>query len=218
MYPFSPKYKKWYQCTPDEALEALHSTTEGLSSGDASSRLTQYGPNVLGGEDATSLFKVFLNQIKNPLIYILLSATAVTASLGQFKDSLVILVVIIINSIIGSWQELRAERSIRALGRLSVPKARVIREGQELEVESASLVPGDVVALASGDKVPSDVRLLAAKDLKVEEAMLTGESMPVFKTAEVIREDGLSPGDQTNMAFMGTMVLSGRGRGVVTAT
>jgi Ca2+-transporting ATPase len=218
MDPFYTKEKKWYQNTPEEALETLGSTAEGLSSTDAVSRLAHYGPNTLVSEESTSIFKVFLNQFKNPLIYILLSAAAVTATLGQFKDAVVILVVIIINAIIGSWQEMKAERSIRALERLSVPRARVIREGQEIEMESALLVPGDVVALASGDKVPADLRLLAAKDLKVEEATLTGESMPVFKSEGILREDGLTPGDQKNMAFMGTVVVSGRGRGVVTAT
>jgi len=218
MDPFFSKDKQWYQRTADETLEALGSTANGLSAAEASSRLKQYGPNAMAGDESTSLLKVFLNQFKNPLIYILLAAAAVTASLGQFKDAAVILAVIVVNSIIGSWQELRAERSIRALARLSVPKARAVREGKELEVESTSLVPGDVVSLTSGDKVPADLRLLAAKDLKIEEAMLTGESQPVFKTAEILREEGLTPGDRTNMAFMGTMVLSGRGRGIVTAT
>jgi Ca2+-transporting ATPase len=172
----------------------------------------------MGGEEATNLLKVFLNQFKNPLIYILLSAAGVTASLGQFKDSVVILVVIIINSVIGSWQELRAEQSIRALQKLSVPKARVMRDGIEVEVDSASLVPGDVVVLASGDKVPADLRLVSTKELRVEEALLTGESLPAIKKADAISEEGLTPGDQINMAFMGTVIVSGRGRGLVAAT
>ena len=161
---------------------------------------------------------MFLNQFKNPLIYILLSAAAVTASLGQFKDSVVILVVIVINSIIGAWQELRAEQSIRALQKLSVPKARVLRDGVEVELDSAFLVPGDVVVLVSGDKIPADLRLMASKELRVEEAMLTGESLPVTKKADAISEEGLTPGDQINMAFMGTVVVNGRGRGLVAAT
>jgi magnesium-transporting ATPase (P-type) len=133
MDPFSTKEKKYYQLTHDEALKALVSTPEGLTSSEAALRLEKYGPNKLEGEETTNLLRVFLNQFKNPLIYILLSAAAVTASLGQFKDSAVILVVIVINSIIGSWQELRAEQSIRALQKLSVPKARVLRDGEEAE-------------------------------------------------------------------------------------
>ncbi|EFK95592.1 Cation transporting ATPase, partial [sediment metagenome] len=122
----------------------------------------------------------------------------------MFKDSVVILVVIVVNSIIGSWQELRAEQSLRALQKLSVPKARVLRDGEEVELDSASLAPGDVVLLASGDKVPADLRLIAAKELRVEEATLTGESLPVAKTIDALKEEGLTPGDQINMAFMGT--------------
>jgi P-type Ca2+ transporter type 2C len=218
MDPFSTKEKKYYQLTHEEALRALVSTPEGLTSSEAALRLEKYGPNKLEGEETTNLLRVFLNQFKNPLIYILLSAAAVTASLGQFKDSVVILVVIVINSIIGAWQELRAEQSIRALQKLSVPKARVLRDGVEAELDSASLVPGDLVVLVSGDKIPADLRLMASKELRVEEATLTGESLPVAKKSDAISEEGLTPGDQINMAFMGTVVVSGRGRGLVAAT
>ena len=218
MDPFCTKEKKWYQLTLDEAFRVLDSTSEGLDSSDAASRLVKCGPNKLGDEEPTNALKVFLKQFKNPLIYILLLAAAVTASLGQFKDSVVILVVIVINSVIGSWQEIRAEKSLRALQKLSVPKARVLRDGEEVEVDSVSLVPGDVVVLVSGDKVPADLRLVAAKDLRVEEAMLTGESLPATKKADEIREEGLTQGDQINMAFMGTVVVSGRGRGLVVTT
>jgi P-type Ca2+ transporter type 2C len=218
MDPFSTKERKYYQLTRDEALRALVSTPEGLTSSEAALRLEKYGPNKLEGEKATSLLKVFLNQFRNPLIYILLSAAGVTAGLGQLKDSAVILVVIVINSIIGVWQELRAEQSIRALQKLSVPKARVLRDGVEVEVDSASLVPGDLVVLVSGDKVPADLRLVSTKELRVEEAMLTGESLPAIKKADAISEEGLTPGDQINMAFMGTLIVSGRGRGLVAAT
>jgi len=216
--PYLEKDKKWYQLHVEDALHQMGSSPEGLTSSEAALRLKKYGPNKLGEEQPTSPLRVFLNQFKNPLIYILLLAAAATASLGMFKDSVVILVVIVINSIIGSWQELRAEQSLRALQKLSVPKARVLREGSEIEVDSASLAPGDVVFLASGDKVPADLRLIAAQELRVEEATLTGESLPVTKKTDAIREEGLTPGDQVNMAFMGTVVVNGRGRGLVTAT
>jgi len=216
--PYLEKDKKWYQLHVEDALHQMGSSPEGLTSSEAALRLKKYGPNKLGEEQPTSPLRVFLNQFKNPLIYILLLAAAATASLGMFKDSVVILVVIVINSIIGSWQELRAEQSLRALQKLSVPKARVLRDGSEIEVDSASLAPGDVVFLASGDKVPADLRLIAAKELRVEEATLTGESLPVAKTIDALKEEGLTPGDQINMAFMGTVVVNGRGRGLVTAT
>lgn len=218
MDPYLEKDKKWYQLPVEDVLHQLGSSPEGLTSSEAVLRLKKYGPNKLGEEQPTSPLRVFLNQFKNPLIYILLLAAAATASLGMFKDSVVILVVIVINSIIGSWQELRAEQSLRALQKLSVPKARVLRDGSEIEVDSASLAPGDVVLLASGDKVPADLRLIAAKELRVEEATLTGESLPVAKTIDALKEAGLTPGDQINMAFMGTVVVNGRGRGLVTAT
>lgn len=218
MDPYLEKDKKWYQLPVEDALHQMGSSPEGLTSSEAALRLKKYGPNKLGEEQPTSPLRVFLNQFKNPLIYILLLAAAATASLGMFKDSVVILVVIVINSIIGSWQELRAEQSLRALQKLSVPKARVLRDGSEIEVDSASLAPGDVVLLASGDKVPADLRLIAAKELRVEEATLTGESLPVAKTIDALKEAGLTPGDQINMAFMGTVVVNGRGRGLVIAT
>ena len=218
MDPYSTKEKKWYQLSAENALKELGSTPEGLTSSEAASRLEKYGLNKLGDEEPTNPLKVFLSQFRNPLIYILLLAAAVTASLGQFKDSVVILVVILINSIIGSWQEVRAEQSLKALQKLSVPKARVLRDAEEREVDSASLAPGDVVVLASGDKVPADLRLIAAQELRVEEATLTGESLPVTKKTDAIHEEGLTPGDQVNMAFMGTVVVSGRGRGLVAAT
>jgi Ca2+-transporting ATPase len=218
MDPYSAKEKKWYQLSGEDALRELGATPEGLTSSEAASRLEKYGLNKLGDEEPINPLKVFFNQFRNPLIYILFLAAAVTASLGQFKDAFVILVVIGINSVIGSWQELRAEQSLRALQKLSVPKARVLRDGKETEVESASLAPGDVVLLTSGDKVPADLRLISVQELRIEEATLTGESLPVTKKTDTISEEGLSPGDQVNMAFMGTVVVSGRGRGLVAAT
>ena len=170
MDPYLEKDKKWYQLPVEDALHQLGSAPEGLTSSEAALRLEKYGPNKLGDEQLTSPLRVFLNQFKNPLIYILLLAAAITASLGMFKDSVVILAVIVINSIIGSWQELRAEQSLQALQKLSVPKARVLRDREEMELDSALLAPGDVVFLASGDKVPADLRLIAAKELRVEEA------------------------------------------------
>jgi len=161
---------------------------------------------------------MLLRQFASPLVYILLLAGCVAALLGQYKDSGVILVVLAINAALGFSQELKAERNIRALGRLVVPLARVLRSGVESTVDSAELVPGDVVRLASGDRVPADLRLLSCNALVVEEAMLTGESVPARKHPQALEGASLTPGDQLNMAFMGTIVLSGRAEGVVTAT
>ncbi|MFP4516905.1 MAG: cation-translocating P-type ATPase [Desulfovibrionales bacterium] len=208
----------WYVLDGEEVIRRLKSSDQGLSDEEAGRRLEQYGPNELVEEEPISAVVVFLQQFKNPLIYILILAVVVTASLGEFKDSAVILAVILINAIIGSWQELKAEKSIRALRSMVQPQARVIRQGREVEVPTESIVPGDIVLLTSGERVPADIRLLEAKELRIEEAALTGESLPSSKTALPLKERGLTAGDQENMAFAGTTVLSGRGRGMVVAT
>jgi len=208
----------WHALSTQQALERLESTSQGLTSEEAQGRLERFGPNSLAEEARPSRVKILLAQVKNPLIYILFAAAAVTSSLGHFKDSAVILIVIVINSSIGFWQELRAEQSIRSLKSLVKAKAWVRRDGKEAEIDSEGLVPGDVVLLASGDRIPADLRLISATELRIEEAALTGESVPVEKNSEALEDPNLPPGDRLNMAFMSTMIVAGRGLGVVTAT
>ncbi|MHB8121409.1 MAG: cation-translocating P-type ATPase [Desulfuromonadaceae bacterium] len=209
---------EWYRLETGAVLEQLESSEEGLSKQEASRRLEKYGPNKLAEGEEISRLKILLHQFTSPLIYILLIAAAVTLLLGEYIDSGVILTVVLLNAIIGYLQEFKAEENVRALKQLLVAKARVIRDGREKEISGIDLVPGDIVLLASGTRVPADLRLLHTNELRIDEAMLTGESLPAEKRNAAIDEEGLTPADQTNMAFMGTAVVNGRARGVVTGT
>lgn len=208
----------WYQIEAKKVFQKLNTSNEGLAGPEIKERLSIYGPNKLAEEEKISKFKIFLHQFTSPLIYILLIAGTVTIFLKEYIDSGVIFAVVILNAIIGYIQEYKAEESVRSLKKMVVPKAKVIREGKEKEINSEELVPGDIVLLASGAKVPADLRLLHTIELKIEEAMLTGESVPAEKITGSIKEENLTPGDQKNIAFMGTIVVSGRARGVVVET
>jgi Ca2+-transporting ATPase len=208
----------WYQLDVKETLEKLKASEEGLNDAEVKERLAQYGPNIFAREEKISKLKILLHQFKSPLIYILVIAGFVTLALQEYIDTGVIMAVVILNAIIGYVQEFKAEESMRALKKMVLPKARVLRNRKEREISSEELVPGDVVLIASGGKVPTDLRLFRTTELKIEEAPLTGESIPVEKITSFIKEDNLTPGDQKNMAFMGTTVVSGRGRGVVVET
>jgi len=208
----------WYQLNTQEVLEKLGTTDDGLTEQEAARRLEQYGPNKLAEEERISRLKILLHQFTSPLIYILLVAAAVTLLLGEHIDTGVIIAVVLLNALVGYLQEFKAEESVRSLKRLLVAKARVVRDGREKEIPGTDLVPGDIVLLASGARVPADLRLFHTNELRVDEAMLTGESLPVEKQTAAIVEDNLVAADQTNMAFMGTAVVNGRARGVVFAT
>jgi magnesium-transporting ATPase (P-type) len=208
----------WYQLSTKDLFEKLKTSEHGLTQEEAGNRLAEYGPNKLAEEDRISRIKILLHQFTSPLIYILLIAGIVTIFLKEYIDSGVIFAVVILNAIIGYLQEYKAEESVRALKKMVVPKAKVLRGGEEKEVNSEELVPGDVVLLASGMMVPADLRLFKTIELRIDEAMLTGESVPAEKNTFPIKEDNLTPGDQRNMAFMGTIVVSGRARGVVSGT
>ncbi len=205
----------WYQLGIKEIFQKLGSSENGLSESEAQQRLAQYGPNKLAEEEKVSRLAILLHQFTSPLIYILLVAGVVTLFLQEYIDSGVIFAVVILNAVIGYMQEYKAEESVRALKKMVVSKAKVLREGHEKEIRSEDLVPGDIVLLASGVRVPADLRLIKTIELKVEEAMLTGESVPAEKKAHLIDQPNLTPGDQKNMAFMGTIVVSGRAKGVV---
>jgi P-type Ca2+ transporter type 2C len=209
---------EWYRTESREVFKRLESSEKGLSEAEAKDRLEKEGPNKLPEGKGLSRLEILLHQFKSPLIYILLVAAVVTAVLGEYIDTGVIAAVLMLNAVIGYLQEAKAEKSMRALQGMVVPRAKVVREGEEKEIPSEGLVPGDVVFLSSGMRVPADLRLFRTTELNVEEAALTGESLPVEKTAKPIEEDNLTPGDQVNMAFMGTIVVSGRGRGVVVNT
>jgi Ca2+-transporting ATPase len=209
---------KWYQLDEEKVFKKLETSENGLSGAEADKRLEQYGPNKLPEAEGISRLKILLHQFTSPLIYILIVAAVVTALLAEYIDTGVIVAVLILNAIIGYLQEYKAETSVRALKSMVVPRARVVREGKEKEIPSEGLVPGDIVLLASGGKVPADLRLFKTTELKIEEAALTGESVPVEKKSQPIPEENLTPGDQTNMAFMGTVVVNGRAKGIAVET
>lgn len=208
----------WYRREAESIFSELNTSEHGLSSVEAGKRLEQFGPNTLAEAEKISLPKILLHQFTSPLIYILLIAGIVTFFLKEYKDCGVIAAVLVLNAFIGFIQEYKAEKQVQALKKMVVAKARVLREGKEREISGEEVVPGDIVLMASGGRVPADVRLLKTIEFKVDESMLTGESIPVEKKSEAIVEENLTPGDQINMAFMGTVVVNGRGKGVVVAS
>ncbi|MCX7823059.1 MAG: HAD-IC family P-type ATPase [Syntrophobacterales bacterium] len=209
---------EWYRLSPEEIYRNLQTSEKGLKEEEALKRLEKYGLNKLVDEEEISRLRIFLHQFTSPLIYILIIAGVITIALREFIDAGVIFAVITLNAIVGYLQEYKAEKSVKALKKLVVSRARVIRDGVEKEIKAEELVPGDVVILASGMRVPADIRLIQTVELKVDEAMLTGESFPVEKHAWELEEGNLTPGDQRNMAFMGTIVIGGRAKGVVVST
>jgi magnesium-transporting ATPase (P-type) len=208
----------WYQKDLDRILAELETSEHGLTEAEARERLQKVGRNRLAEAEKISRLKILLHQFTSPLIYILLIAAVVTFFLEEYKDTGVIFAILLLNALIGYIQEVKAEKQVRALKSMVVAKARVLRDGKELEINGEEVVPGDIVLLASGGRVPADVRLLKTIELKADESMLTGESIPAEKKTEPIEEDNLTPGDQRNMAFMGTVVVNGRAKGVVVAT
>lgn len=204
--------------SPDDVFRELQTSHSGLSAEEAARRLGEHGPNTLEQERKFSLIKLMIHQFTDPLIYILLIAAAVTAFLQDWVDTAVIMAVVILNAIVGFFQELKAEKAISALKSLAAPKAVVIRDGHVQEIKSEDLVPGDIVQLTSGTRVPADLRLIEVIRLEIDEAALTGESVPSRKASGPMPEACPAPGDAANAAFMGTLALSGRGTGIVVAT
>jgi Ca2+-transporting ATPase len=201
-----------------DALARLESSERGLTTAEAAARLARYGPNELPQQRQKSPWHILWEQLSATMVVILLVAAAVSVAVGDEKDAIVILVIVVLNALLGFVQEYRAERAIAALQRLAVPTARVYRDGQVREVSARDLVPGDVVLLEAGNQVPADGRLLAVSNLRVQEAALTGESEPVGKEAAPLAVPDLPLGDRRNMAYMGTLVTYGRGILLVTAT
>ncbi len=190
----------------------------GLSKEEAALRLEKYGRNEFKEGKKKTKLQMFIAQLKDPMIYILMVATVLSAALGEVADAVIIVAVILLNAVIGVAQESKAEASLEALKKMSSPMALVRRDGQLTEVPSPELVPGDIVILEAGRVVPADIRLLETVNLKVEEAALTGESVPVEKDANFVAEEEITLGDRINMAYMSTNVSYGRGEGIVAAT
>jgi Ca2+-transporting ATPase len=208
----------WHTFTTDEIFERLKSSPHGLSAAEAARRLQEFGPNELQVAGRVSPWTILLEQFKNVLIVILLLATALSAFLGHGIEAIAITVIVLFAVILGFIQEYRAERAIEALREMAAPAATVIRENHETRIPAHDLVPGDVILLATGDKVPADARLLDAINLQTVEAALTGESAPVEKHSHPLDGEQLATADRKNMAFAGTAVTYGRGRAIAVAT
>ena len=207
----------WHQRSVEQVLDAVASHTSGLSDEQVHQRLAEYGPNQLPRPPGRSAWMRFLIQFHNVLIYVLLGAAAITMALGHYIDTGVILAVVLANAVIGYIQEGKAEKAMEAIRHMLAPSASVIRNGERHSVPGEQLVPGDIVLLEAGDRVPADLRLLRCHGLQAQEAILTGESVAVDKTTEPVVADA-PLGDRCCMAYSGTLVTSGQGRGVVVAT
>lgn len=204
--------------TVAQLFEALESLPAGLTDHEATHRLEALGPNRLPEKHPVSFFAIWLHQFQSPLIYVLLLAAVVSWWLGDTTDAGFIFIVLLINAVIGSYQEYSAQRSARALHVMVTPQAEVVRDNVIVEVDAERLVPGDIVLLRSGMRVPADLRLIEIHNLSIDESLLTGESVPAEKQLADMLPADTALGDRTNMAFAGTMVASGRARALVTAT
>ncbi|HJU93637.1 MAG TPA: cation-translocating P-type ATPase [Pyrinomonadaceae bacterium] len=207
----------WHTLTVEQTFNRLKSSANGLTAAEAAKRLDEFGPNEVQAAGRVSALSILLEQFKNVLIVILLLATALSAFLGHGVEAIAITVIVLFAVLLGFIQEYRAERAIEALRELAAPNATVIREGHENRVPAHDLVPGDVIRLATGDKVPADARLTEVVNLQTVEAPLTGESAPVEKHSDPLEEQ-LSTADRKNIAFAGTAVTYGRGRALIVAT
>ncbi|MEG0444038.1 MAG: cation-translocating P-type ATPase [Carnobacterium sp.] len=206
--------------TQDEAavLKQMQTSEEGLTSQEAEKRIAEYGPNQLDEGKTKSLLMKFLDQFKDFMIIVLLVAAVVSGVFGDISDAVIILVVVILNAVLGVVQEAKAEEAINALREMSSPEAKVRRDGTVVSLKSDQLVPGDIVLLEAGNIVPADLRLIEIASLQIEEAGLTGESVPVDKELTILEDVKAGIGDRTNMAFMNSNVTYGRGEGIVVGT
>jgi len=208
----------WHQKDTNEAIEALNSSIQGISSEEALKRLQEFGTNELKEKKKKTPLMMFLDQFRDFMILVLIAAAVISGIIGEPSDTIAIAVIVILNAIIGFVQEYRAEKAMAALKKMSAPVATVIRDGGHAAIPAAEIVPGDIVLLDAGSFIPADVRLLETAQLRIEEAALTGESVPADKHTTALHDEAIPLGDRRNMAYKGTIVAYGRGSGIVTAT
>lgn len=208
----------WHTLSSETVMSRLKSAPTGLSRPEAARRLAEYGPNELQSVHRTSPWTILFAQFKNVLIVILLIATVLSAFLGHPIEAIAIAVIVLFAVLLGFVQEYRADRAIEALRQMAAPTTTALRDGEEVEIAARDLVPGDVILLRAGDKIPADARLIEAVNLQIEEASLTGESVPVEKHAAPLADAELAVGDRRSMAYAGTAATYGRGRAIVVAT
>ncbi len=213
----APRTASWHAGTAADALQALRSTPQGLDAAEAARRLAEHGPNRLPEAAPPGVLQRLLRQFDNLLLYVLMAAALVTALMGHWVDTAVIAAVVVLNAVIGFVQEGKAEKALAAIRHLLSPHAVVLRDGRQHDIDAAGLVPGDVVLLASGDRLPADVRLVQSRNLRVDESALTGESVPVDKQPGPVAADA-AIGDRRCMGYAGTLVTQGQARAVVVAT
>ena len=212
---------QWYDKTAAQTLAGLESGRSGLSPQEAQARLDKYGPNQLAGAPKKPLWARFLDQMRDPMILVLLAAAALSlvSSAGEdWVEAVIILVIVAVNACISISQEDSAEKALEALQKMSAPLAKVVRGGEQVRLETAFLVPGDVIVLEAGDLVPADARILECANLKADESAMTGESVPVDKQADAVLPEGTVLGDRSNMVISSTVITNGRALCVVTAT
>lgn len=211
--------KEWYKQSKEELLSGLDTNMDtGLTNDEVQKRLEKYGTNELKEESRKSFVSKIIAQFSDFLILILIGAAAISIAVGETKDAIVILAIVVVNALLGIYQEGKAEKALEALKKMASPNAKVIRNGHIEVVPASTLVPGDIVSLDAGDIIPSDLRLVESSNLKIEEASLTGESVPVEKDSNKNFSDDMSLGDRINMAYMSTSITYGRGKGVVVET
>jgi len=209
----------WHSQSAQAIAEKLSAHLDrGLSSEAASQRLAEVGPNELREAPRPPFWKLLLQQFESFLVMMLIVASVISALLGDYVEAAAIMAIVLLNAVIGVLQESKAEEALAALKKMAAPNATVVRDGSRITIPSHELVPGDIVILEAGNYVPADVRLVEAVNLRIEEAALTGESVPVEKTSEAFLEANIPLGDRHNTAFMGTLITYGRGRGIVVAT
>ena len=208
----------WHALVLPHLLKKLTATPEGLTANEAETRLVRFGQNIIPRAPPPSWWSVLVRQFRSPLIYILAIAGIVSVAIGEWTDASFILIVLLLNAAIGGYQEWRAEKSTQALQQLLRIRAGVLRDGEVYELDAENIVPGDVVWLESGNRVPADLRLLSARGLEVNESQLTGESLAVLKDPAWLGESATPVGDRQNMLFAGSTIVRGRGQGVVVDT
>lgn len=210
--------KEYYKMSHEEVLNELNTNREGLTTKEVNERTNKYGYNELPQKEKTSILKIFLGELKDPIVILMLVAGFSSFIVGEIVDGLAILFIIVVDLIMGTYQENKAENTADALASLVKEEARVIRDGKEIKIESKLLVPGDIVLLESGDKISGDLRILEASNLRIDESILTGESLAVEKDGKAINKDNLNIAEITNQLYAGTTVITGRAKAVVIKT
>jgi Ca2+-transporting ATPase len=213
-----PKGKAWYSQSAEEVLTQIASSAPGLSAQEAAKRLAVDGRNELKEGKRISPLQIFIGQFKSLIIWILIVARIISGVLGETVDAIAILAIVILNAVIGFYQEFSAEKSIAALKNMTAPQAKVRRNGQVISIPAVGIVMGDILTLEAGDLVAADARILQAASLKCIESALTGESEAVMKQAAILEQADVPLGDRANMIFMGTSIAAGTGQAVVVST